>query len=209
MDKNLELGAAEQGVKPRTIRSVCVYCSSSNRAAPHWMELAFAVGKMLAQAGIRLVYGGGAHGLMGQVARGAGEAGGEVLGIVPTFLMDRESVSAHLTTCIETKTMHERKQEMVNEADGFIVLPGGLGTLDELFEVLTWKQLGLITLPVVILNDRNYWSTLLRLLDEMVDHKLCSPQDLENLAVASRLEQVLPLMRQQSRKRMDASWKFA
>lgn len=144
--------------------SVCVYCGSRDGAAPEYAEAAETIGRGLATRGWRLVYGAGDVGLMGRVARAAQAAGGETFGVIPTHLMKLEVGKRDLTTFVITETMHERKKVMAMNADAFVILPGGAGTLDEFFEVLTWRQLGLHEKPIFLLNSKEYWKNLVEVL---------------------------------------------
>ena len=148
--------------------SVCVYCGSRPGADPTYLADASALGSALASAGMRLVYGAGDVGLMGAVARATIDAGGETFGVIPKHLLDWEVGKRDLTTFIVTETMHERKKVMYMNADAVVVLPGGAGSLDEFFEVLTWRQLGLHTKPIYLLNSVGYWAPLLAMMDHMV-----------------------------------------
>ncbi|MCB2136332.1 MAG: TIGR00730 family Rossman fold protein [Rhodobacteraceae bacterium] len=148
--------------------SVCVYCGARNGTDPAYAEAAEAVGRLLAERGWRLVYGAGDVGLMGILARAAQEAGGETFGVIPAHLRDREVGKRDLSTFVVTETMHERKKVMFMNADAVVVLPGGAGSLDEFFEVLTWRQLGLHEKPIVLLNTKGYWDPLVTLLDQII-----------------------------------------
>ncbi|CAO3428475.1 LOG family protein [Azospirillum doebereinerae] len=152
----------------KTLSSVCVYCGASSQVADVHKEAAHALGDGLARRGIRLVYGGGRVGLMGIVADAALAAGGEVVGIIPEHIQSTEIEHTALTELHVVDSMHTRKRMMVERSDAFVVLPGGLGTLDEMFEVLTWKQLQLHDKPVVIADVDGYWRPLLGLIDHMV-----------------------------------------
>ncbi|MFC7399799.1 TIGR00730 family Rossman fold protein [Chelatococcus sp. GCM10030263] len=149
------------------IRSVCVYCGSAPGIDPIFAEEASALGRSMADAGIRLIYGGGNIGLMGTVARAVLDAGGEVTGVIPSFLKDREVLLEDAQETIVVPDMHTRKQIMYERADAFIALPGGIGTLEELVEQLTWAQLGRHTKPILLLNTLNFWRPLLDLFDHM------------------------------------------
>jgi len=151
-----------------TVKSVCVYCGSRPGAIPAYAEAARALGQGLAETGLRLVYGAGDVGLMGEVARAAQTARGETFGVIPEHLVRREVGKSDLTSYVVTETMHERKKVMLMNADAVVVLPGGPGSLDELFEVLTWRQLGLHNKPIVILNAEGYWDKLRDLLDHVI-----------------------------------------
>ena len=137
-------------IKPTEIRNVCVYCGSGSGRNPKFAEAARELGRALAENSIRLIYGGGALGLMGEVARATIDHGGQVTGIIPDFLIQREQMLRDVHEVVVTDTMHERKQLMFERSDGFVALPGGAGTLDELIEQITWSQLGQHKKPVVI-----------------------------------------------------------
>jgi uncharacterized protein (TIGR00730 family) len=157
------------------IASVCVFCGASAGTDPRHLALARAVGTGLAERGIGVVYGGGRVGLMGAVADAALAAGGTVTGIIPRSLVDRELAHPGLTSLVVVETLHERKAEMAQRADGFIALPGGLGTLEELAEVASWGQLGLYTKPIGLLGDGGYWAALLAWLDHAVAEGFLRP----------------------------------
>ena len=150
--------------------SLCAYCGSRDGADPAYAEAAEALGAEIAQRGWRLVYGAGDVGLMGRVARAAQKGGAETFGVIPTHLLQREVGKRDLTSFIVTETMHERKKVMFMNAEAVVVLPGGAGSLDELFEVLTWRQLGLHQKPIFLLNTRGYWDKLM----ELVEHVIAS-----------------------------------
>ena len=149
-------------------KSVCVYCGSRTGVDSAYAIDADALGKALAKNGWRLVYGAGDVGLMGTVARAAQEAGADTFGVIPQHLVDWEVGKTDLTTYIVTETMHERKKVMFMNCDAVVVLPGGAGSLDELFEALTWRQLGLHEKPIFLLNTNGYWNTLIQLLNHVV-----------------------------------------
>lgn len=148
--------------------SLCVYCGARPGSKPAYMQAATELGGALAAAGIRLVYGAGDVGLMGAVARAAQAGGGVTFGVIPTHLMDMEVGKADLSTFVVTETMHERKKVMFMNADAVVVLPGGAGSLDEFFEALTWRQLGLHEKPIFLLNVDGYWDPLHALMDHVV-----------------------------------------
>ena len=150
-------------------KSICVYCGSRPGRNPAFAEAADALGRAIAGEGWRLVYGAGDVGLMGTVARAAQDAGGDTFGVIPTHLMKLEVGKTDLTRFIITETMHERKKVMVMNADAIVILPGGAGSLDEFFEVLTWRQLGLHGKPIILLSVDDYWAPLSALLDHVVD----------------------------------------
>ena len=151
-------------------RSICVYCGSSPGRSPLYEDAAHRLGRAIGAAGLRLVYGGGTKGLMGAVARGCMEAGGPVTGIIPRFLMGMEASRDELRSLdelIATEDMHERKHAMFERSDAFVALPGGIGTLEELVEIMTWAQLGRHEKPIVIADVRGFWAPLAALLDHM------------------------------------------
>ncbi|WP_300298786.1 TIGR00730 family Rossman fold protein [Ferrovibrio sp.] len=151
------------------IRSVCVYCGSSLGESQIYTAQAQILGRRLAENGIRLIYGGGRIGLMGVVAEAALAAGGEVVGIIPNHLHDWEVGHTGLTELHVVDSMHTRKRMMVDMSDAFIAMPGGLGTLDEFFEVVTWRQLKLHDKPVIVLNTGDYWHPLLALVEAVIE----------------------------------------
>ncbi|MET4128129.1 TIGR00730 family Rossman fold protein [Roseovarius sp. MBR-6] len=148
--------------------AVCVFCGARNGAHPAYAEAAEATGRMLAENGWQLVYGAGDVGLMGVVARAAQAAGGETMGVIPEHLVRREVGKRDLTRYVVTETMHERKKVMFMNSHAVVVLPGGAGSLDEFFEVLTWRQLGLHEKPVFLLNTEGYWTPLMQLIDHVI-----------------------------------------
>ncbi len=148
--------------------SVCVYCGSRPGTDPAYATAATDTGAMLAANGWRLVYGAGDVGLMGLVARAAQGAGGKTFGVIPTHLLDWEVGKRDLDTFVITETMHERKKVMIMNADAVVMLPGGAGSLDEFFEALTWRQLGLHGKPIILLNTADYWAPLTVLLDHVI-----------------------------------------
>ena len=165
------------------MKRICVYCGSSSGANLVHREAAENLGALLAARGIGLVYGGGNVGLMGTVADAALRAGGEVIGVIPTALMDKELGHAGVTKLHVTASMHERKQLMADLSDGFISLPGGIGTLEELFETFTWLQLGFHGKPVGLLNVAGFYDHLLAFLRHAADERFLGPAHLESLLV--------------------------
>ena len=157
------------------IKSLCVFCGSRAGTEPMYREAAMRLGALMAERRVRLVYGGGSIGLMGVIADTILEAGGEVTGVIPDFLMQREVGHGHLTQLVLTDSMHDRKRRMFEMADGFVVLPGGLGTLDETFEIITWKQLHLHDAPIVILDVGGYWTPLRTLIDRIIAAEFADP----------------------------------
>jgi uncharacterized protein (TIGR00730 family) len=157
------------------MNSVCVFCGSSTGRDPLYAEVARRVGETLARRGLRLVYGGGRVGLMGEVARAALASGGEVVGVIPEALMRRELAYDDLTELHVVATMHERKALMAERADGFVALPGGFGTFEEFCEVLTWSQLGIHAKPVALLDVKGYYQPLLALFEHAVAEGFVRP----------------------------------
>ncbi len=152
------------------LRSVCVFCGAAGGDHPAYLESARATGSLLAREGIELVYGGGHRGMMGELADAALAAGGRVVGIIPRHLMKPEVAHRELTELQVVASMHERKQRMADRAEAFLVLPGGFGTLDELFEMTTWRQLGLHRKPLVMVNSEGYYDALLAFVAEAAAH---------------------------------------
>ena len=174
-----------------TVHSVCVYCASSSRIDPEYVACAWRLGKLLACRQIRCICGAGKQGLMGALTDGALSAGGEVTGIIPRFMCEQGWMYEGLTETVITETMHERKQRMVDMADAVIALPGGCGTLEELLEIITWKQLGLFSKPVVILNIKGYYDSLIDLLERAVEENFMRPVYREMWKVANTPEKAL------------------
>jgi uncharacterized protein (TIGR00730 family) len=172
--------------------SLCVFCGSRFGADPAYSEIARRLGRTLAEQRVALVYGGGGVGLMGLAANAALAAGGKVVGIIPQFLFDREAGHPNLTELLVVKSMHERKLEMFERSDGFVVLPGGLGTLEEFFEVLSWRTLGLHDKPIVIIDHGGYWQPLRDLLNGVVEGNFADRRYLDHVAFVTRVEDVLP-----------------
>lgn len=148
-------------------RSLCVYCGSGPGRTPSYIAAAKALGTSMAQAGVGLVYGGGSNGLMGEVARAVLASGGHVVGIIPEFLVLKERMMTDVNELIVTSNMHERKMTMFERADGFVALPGGMGTLEELVEMITWAQLDRHAKPIIVCNIDGYWDPLLTLFEHM------------------------------------------
>ena len=176
----------------KQLHSVAIYCASSNQVRSSYMEAARRLGELFAQAGIRLIYGDGGIGLMAAAANAALDAGGEVLGVIPQFMVDAGWNNPRSTRTIITQTMHERKATIVNETEAMVALPGGIGTFEELLECLTWKQLGLHTCPVVILNTDGYYDRLLDCIDYMIDEQMMRPIHREMFTVVNTPEEVIP-----------------
>ncbi|TQI71468.1 hypothetical protein JM79_2402 [Gramella sp. Hel_I_59] len=176
------------------IENVAVFCASSDGVDPEIFKTARVVGEELARRDIRLIYGGSKLGLMGQVAEGVMENGGFATGVIPEFLKTKEVVHTGLDRLITTKDMHERKLTMNELSDAFITLPGGFGTLEELFEIVTWAQLGLHRKPIGLLNINGFYDDLLSMLKKMTAKGLLKEENLEILLVADNMEELLKLM---------------
>ena len=174
------------------IEKICVYCASSNKIAPVYGEVAYKLGKLLAEENITLITGAGSLGLMCKVQDGTLDNGGKAIGVIPQFMVDQGWNNPESTETIVTQTMHERKAKIVEISDAMVALPGGIGTFEELLECLTWKQLGLHHNPVVILNTEGYYDKLLECIDLMVDEQMMRPIHKEMFVVVSRPEEVLP-----------------
>lgn len=176
----------------RKVQSIAVYCASSNKLRPSFVEAAERLGELIAAEGMRLVYGDGGIGLMAAVARGALNNGGEVIGVIPQFMVDQGWNNPNSTQTIITQTMHERKATICDISDAMVALPGGIGTFEELLECLTWKQLGLHQNPVVILNTDGYYDHLLACIDLMVEEQMMRSIHKEMFVVVSQPEEVIP-----------------
>ncbi len=173
--------------------SVCLFCGSSDAADPKYTEAAAAFGKATAQAGWRLVYGGGGVGLMGASARAAHEAGGRVLGVMPGFLRSRERLFDEVETLVVT-SMHERKQIMYDQSDAFVVAPGGIGTLEEVVELLSWKRLDLHGKPVIFLNIDGFWETFFALMRHSVETGFTPASFLDAWVVCDTVDEAIAAM---------------
>lgn len=176
------------------IRNVAVYAASSTKVNPIYLQEAYRLGEILAENGINLVYGAGAVGLMGSVADGALSKGGTVTGVIPQFMVDQGWCKQGLTELIITSCMHERKATIERRVEAMVALPGGIGTFEELLECLTWKQLGLHTKPIIILNTNHYYDNLLNCLQQMTDeHFMREIHGRENMfCVVDKAEDVIP-----------------
>ena len=177
------------------IRTVCVYCGSGPGTNPRFVEAAIALGKALAENDIRLVYGGGSLGLMGAVAKSTLDHGGKVTGIIPEFLATRERLNSEISEVIITKTMHERKQIMFERSDAFVALPGGIGTLEELVEQMTWAQLGHHQRPIIIMDIGGFWTPLVELFQHMKSLGFIHSQHRFKYSVCEDVSDVLRLLR--------------
>jgi uncharacterized protein (TIGR00730 family) len=178
-----------------TIKTVCVYCGSGPGTNPRFVEAAIALGKAFAESNIRLVYGGGSIGLMGAVAKSTLDHGGTVTGIIPEFLKARENALTRVQEMIVTPDMHERKRLMFERSDAFVALPGGIGTLEELVEQLTWAQLGRHNKPILLANIDNFWEPLLSLLAHMRATEFIRAGLTVEILKADRVEEIVPRLR--------------
>jgi uncharacterized protein (TIGR00730 family) len=182
------------------IKSICVYCGSGFGDDPVFAENAAALGRAMAEQGIRLVYGGGNVGLMGTVAQATLDHGGYVTGIIPEFLKSREKLLDDVQETIVVSDMHTRKRLMFEKADAFVALPGGIGTLEELVEQMTWAQLGRHTKPILMLSTNGFWKPLLTLFAHMRDQGFIRPGLELNYLVAERVEEVIPMLEASARR---------
>jgi uncharacterized protein (TIGR00730 family) len=178
----------------RQIKSVCVYCGSSSEVDPRHREAAARLGARLARHGVTLVYGGGRIGLMGLMADACLQGGGQVIGIIPEFLRSREVGHGAVTELVVVDNMHARKQAMFERSDGFVILPGGLGTLDEAFEVLTWKQLRLHDKPIVVVDVAGFWRPFTALIDHVIREGFAAPAMRQQFQLVDDVEAVLPAL---------------
>jgi uncharacterized protein (TIGR00730 family) len=182
-----------------TIKSICVYCGSGPGSDPAFVEAARAFGRILAESGIRLVYGGGSVGLMGELAKSVVDHGGFVTGIIPEFLTAREFMFKRAQEMVVTRDMHERKRLMFERADAFVALPGGIGTLEELVEQMTWAQLGRHKKPILLGNIDGFWDPLCALLRHMEALQFIRAGLAVNFLVADRVEDILPKLLEAAR----------
>ncbi|MBH5397052.1 TIGR00730 family Rossman fold protein [Bradyrhizobium sp. CNPSo 4010] len=178
-----------------TIKTVCVYCGSGPGTNPNFIEAAKALGRALAESKIRLVYGGGSLGLMGAVATSVLDHGGTVTGIIPDFLRMRENALTRVQEMVVTPDMHERKRLMFERSDAFVALPGGLGTLEELVEQLTWQQLGRHAKPVLLANIDNFWEPLFSLVAHMRQTQFIRAGLSVDILKADKVEEIVPRLR--------------
>ncbi|MDR2969532.1 MAG: TIGR00730 family Rossman fold protein [Tannerellaceae bacterium] len=179
---------------PGKLTSVCVYCASSTKIDPVYFEAADRLGRLLGKQGLKVINGAGSIGLMKAVSDSALKAGGTVTGVIPRFMVKENWHHPGLTELIEVETMHERKQKMADLSDAAIALPGGCGTLEELLEVITWKQLGLYLKPIVILNTNRYYDPLIDMLRRAIDEQFMRPQHQTMWAVADTPEEAVDMI---------------
>ena len=181
------------GQSPKSLSSVCVFCGASNEADPALLDAAAQLGRDLAAASLKLIYGGGGVGLMGACALAAHKAGGDVLGIIPHFLKVREK-RLDVVETIVVDSMHERKIQLFDRSDAFVVLPGGIGTLEEIVELLSWRRLDLHAKPVVFYNIDGFWEPLFALFQHTVDAKLTPPEFMQSWASVRTVADILPAL---------------
>jgi uncharacterized protein (TIGR00730 family) len=182
------------------IRNICVYCGSGPGTDPEFAKAAHAFGAIMAENDIRLIYGGGSVGLMGAVASSLLAKGGQATGIIPEFLAGKERPMVDVQELIVTRDMHERKRIMFERSDAFVALPGGIGTLEELIEQLTWAQLGRHKKPILIANIGGFWDPLRALLDHMKELAFIHTANNVNLLCADKVDDILPLLKKAARK---------
>jgi uncharacterized protein (TIGR00730 family) len=190
------------------LKSVCVYCGSSQNVDPAYKDAAAAFGQILAENNIRLVYGGGKAGTMGIIADSVLDHGGEVTGIIPSHIADREIQHTGLTELHVVDTMHVRKQMMVDHSDAFVVLPGGIGTLEEMCEIMTWRQLGIHDMPIVIANLKDYWTPFLNVLDNIIKEGFMREDDKKLSTLVTKIEDILPALQQAPEETFDPTSKW-
>jgi uncharacterized protein (TIGR00730 family) len=182
------------GTVTQRVDSVCVFCGSSDAADPAHLQAAAELGRALAAARVKLIYGGGGVGLMGACARAAHAAGGQVLGIIPDFLVTRER-ALDTVEHVVVGNMHERKMRMFQDADAFVVLPGGVGTLEEAVELLSWRRLELHAKPIVFYSPDGFWRPLFDLFQHTVDAHLTPAEFMQAWATVERIDEIVPLLR--------------
>ncbi len=183
---------------------ICVYCASSQECDPHYHEVAFKLGSLLAEAGCSVVYGGGSTGSMGAVANGALSAGGEVIGILPKFMADLEWGHPGLTRLELVEDMRERKHRLLTGSDAVIAMPGGCGTLEELFEAITLKRLGLYFNPIILLNSRGFYAPLQGFMQSVIEQRFMNTEHGTMWSLVDQPEDVLPAIKATPRWREDA-----
>ncbi|MEM9468534.1 MAG: TIGR00730 family Rossman fold protein [Pseudomonadota bacterium] len=190
------------------IQNVCVYCGSSSNVDDVYKEAAKTLGHHIADAGWGVVYGGGRVGLMGIVADSALEKNGPVIGIIPEHIQEREVQHKDLTELHVVDTMHVRKQMMVDRSQAFVILPGGLGTLDEFFELITWKQLGLHDKPIVVANIEGYWTKMLDSIDNIANVGFMREEDKDLFVVVEKVEDIVDALKNAPNEKFDPTTKW-
>ncbi len=179
------------------LTSVCVYCGSRTGQNPAYQTAASQLGQALAADGVRLVYGGGSVGLMGTVAGAALDAGGRVTGVIPKFLEEREVMLQRVQDLVITDDMHQRKRRMFEEADAFVALPGGIGTLEEVVEMITWAQLGRHKKPVLLADIGGFWGPLTELMDHMIDEEFITAQTMVRYLITENVGEIVTMLRRE------------
>ena len=177
------------------IKRVCVYCASSSQCAPEFLEAAHKLGREFARNEIITLYGGGAVGLMGSLADGAISEGGEVIGVIPGFMRDLEWGHSGISELRVVGDMHERKRILIGDSDAFVALPGGCGTLEELFEAITWKRLGFHRKPIIIANVKSFFDPCIEMLERCVQEKFMHQKHLQMWHAVERIEKIIPTLR--------------
>jgi len=190
------------------ISTVCVYLGSSGKCSEGHKKTAYDFGQLMAKAGMSLVYGGGRVGLMGILADSVLKGGGKVIGIIPEHISRREISHEELTELHVVDSMHTRKQMMVDKSDAFVVLPGGIGTLDELCEVMTWKQLGMHDKPIVIANVNQYWSPFMAMIDNVIKEKFMRDEDRRLITEVDNIDAVIRALTEAPAETFDPSSKW-
>jgi uncharacterized protein (TIGR00730 family) len=178
---------------------ICVYCASSTQINEAYFSAAEQLGKALANNSIQLVYGGGSVGLMGKIADAVLDTGGKVIGVIPKFMYEQNWNHSGLTELIITRTMHERKEKMAMMSDAAVALPGGCGTFEELLEVITWKQLGIFTKPIIIVNINGYYDPLIEMLNTAIEQKFMKDSHRSIWTVVTTAQEVLPAIQHASK----------
>lgn len=192
----------------KTISTVCVYLGSSGRCDDLYKEASHKLGKLMADADMSLVYGGGRVGLMGILAESVMKHGGKVIGIIPEHISKREVSFEGITELHVVDSMHTRKQMMVNRSDAFVVMAGGIGTLDELCEVMTWKQLGIHDKPIIICNVGGYWTPFIDMIDNVINGKFMREEDRRLITVVDSVEAIIPTLTAAPSETFDPSSKW-
>ena len=179
----------------RQLKRICVYCASSTQADPEYRDAARETGRLLAREGSEIIYGGGGLGSMGALADGALEEGGRVIGVLPEFMQELEWGHSKVSELKIVASLHERKLEMIEKADGIIALPGGSGTFEELLEALTWKRLALYTNPIALLNTRSYYDAFQRMMEQAADERFMNQQHLQMWTLVDRPQELIPALK--------------
>lgn len=180
-----------------TITSLCVFCGSKTGHDPAYARAAETLARQLCARGVRLIYGGGGIGIMGRLTEAVLQGGGKVTGVIPEFLLQYEVGNPDIDELIVVESMHERKRTMFERADGFVIMPGGLGTLDEAFEILTWKQLQLHKKPIVLVNVGGYWDPFAAMIDAIIDSGFAHPAAKELISIVDGVDDIFEAMARQ------------